>query len=65
VKAHLALDALVFSPQAKCLSIVRDDRDIAWSLYNHHAGFTAQAYAMFNDTPGRVGLPWSRQTRTS
>jgi len=28
-----------------------------WSLYNHHAGFTEQAYAMINNVMGRVGPP--------
>ena len=47
LKTHLPIDALVFSPKAKYLYIVRDGRDTAWSLYNHHAGFTEQAYPMF------------------
>jgi aryl sulfotransferase len=57
LKTHLPLDALVFSPQAKYLYIGRDGRDMAWSMYNHHAGFTDQAYAMFNNVFGRVGDP--------
>jgi len=60
VKTHLPLDALVFSPQAKYLYVGRDGRDTLWSLYNHHAGFTDQAYAMINNTPGRVGPPLQR-----
>src|ERR1041385_8175378 len=48
VKTHLPVDALVFSPLAKYLYIVRDGRDVAWSLYNHHAGFADQVYPMFN-----------------
>ena len=57
LKTHLALDALVFSPRAKYLYIGRDGRDTLWSLYNHHAGYTAQAYELFNSIPGRVGPP--------
>jgi len=57
LKTHLPIDALVFSPKAKYLYIVRDGRDVAWSLYNHHAGFSPAAYEMMNDTPGRVGPP--------
>lgn len=57
LKTHLPLDALVFSPQAKYLYIARDGRDMVWSLYNHHAGFTEQAYAMINNVMGRVGPP--------
>lgn len=56
LKTHLPIDALVFSPKAKYLYIVRDGRDVAWSFFNHHAGFTAQAYAMFNSDPG-LGPP--------
>lgn len=55
IKTHLPLDALVFSPKAKYLYIGRDGRDVAWSLYNHHANFKPEAYDMFNNTPGRVG----------
>jgi len=60
MKTHLPLDALVFSPQAKYIYVARDGRDTAWSLYNHHAGFTDQAYEMINNTPGRVGPPMER-----
>lgn len=55
LKTHLPLDALVFSPQAKYIYIARDGRDTLWSLYNHHAGFTEEAYKMMNDVPDRVG----------
>jgi aryl sulfotransferase len=57
LKTHLPIDALVFSPKVKYLYIVRDGRDTAWSLYNHHAGFTDQAYPMFNNVFGREGPP--------
>jgi aryl sulfotransferase len=57
LKTHLPIDALVFSPKAKYLYIGRDGRDMVWSLYNHHAGFTDQAYAMINNVFGRVGDP--------
>jgi aryl sulfotransferase len=57
LKTHLPLDALVFSPEAKYLYIGRDGKDMAWSMYNHHAGFTDQAYTMFNNVFGRVGDP--------
>jgi aryl sulfotransferase len=60
LKTHLPIDALVFSPQAKYIYVARDGRDTAWSLYNHHAGFTDEAYAMINNTPGRVGPPMER-----
>jgi len=57
IKTHLPLDALVFSPNAKYLYIGRDGRDVAWSLYNHHAGFSEMAYQLINNTMGRVGPP--------
>jgi aryl sulfotransferase len=53
--SHLPLDALVFSPKVKYLYIGRDGRDMAWSLYNHHAGFTPKAYELINNVMGRVG----------
>jgi len=55
IKTHLPIDALVFSPKAKYIYIGRDARDIVWSAYNHQAGFTDKALAMFNDLPDRVG----------
>jgi aryl sulfotransferase len=57
VKTHLPLDALVFSPKAKYLYVARDGRDVAWSLYNHHAGFTPTTYNLTNAVLGRVGPP--------
>lgn len=57
LKSHLPLDALVFSPQARYLYVARDGRDTLWSMYNHHAGFTAGGYAAINGVPGRVGPP--------
>jgi aryl sulfotransferase len=57
LKTHLPVDALVFSPEARYVYIGRDGRDVAWSMYNHHAGANALWYAALNDTPGRVGPP--------
>ena len=62
LKTHLPLDALVFAPQAKYLYVGRDGRDVAWSLYNHHAGFSDRAYELINSLPGRVGPPLERPT---
>jgi aryl sulfotransferase len=59
LKTHLPVDALAFSQKAKYLYIARDIRDIAWSAYNHQAGFTQNALNAFNDSPGRVGPPVS------
>lgn len=60
VKTHLPLDALTFSPKAKYLYIARDGRDVAWSLYNHHANGNELWYQLLNETPGRVGPPLGR-----
>ena len=57
LKTHLPVDALRFSPKAKYLYVVRDGRDVAWSMHNHHLGFTEQVYPMFNNTFGREGDP--------
>jgi aryl sulfotransferase len=57
IKTHLPIDALVFSPDTKYVYVGRDARDILWSAYNHHAGFTQTALDLINDTPGRVGPP--------
>lgn len=55
IKTHLPLDGLRFFPQAKYIYVSRDGRDVALSLWNHHANYSAQAYAEANDTPGLVG----------
>jgi aryl sulfotransferase len=60
IKTHLPVEALVFSPKAKYIYIGRDGRDVAWSLYNHHANLNEQAYEALNNTPGRVGPPFPR-----
>ena len=57
LKTHLPVDALVFSPKARYIYIGRDGRDVAWSMYNHHANANQLWYEALNDTPGRVGPP--------
>ena len=49
VKSHLAADGLRFFPEAKYIVVGRDTRDVFMSLYNHYAGYTDFAYALFND----------------
>ena len=56
IKTHLPVDALVFSPRAKYVYIGRDGRDVAWSMYNHHANANQTWYDMLNG-PGLVGPP--------
>jgi aryl sulfotransferase len=60
IKTHLPVDALVFSPDAKYIYIARDGRDVAWSLYNHHANVTEEWHRRVNDAPDRVGPPLPR-----
>jgi len=57
VKTHLPVDALHFSDKARYIFIGRDERDVMWSMYNHHANANALWYEALNDTPGRVGPP--------
>jgi aryl sulfotransferase len=57
IKTHLPADALVMSPKAKYIYIARDGRDVIWSMHNHHAGFKAETFDLFNKTPGLVGPP--------
>ena len=56
IKTHLPVDALVFSPRAKYVYIGRDGRDVAWSMYNHHANANQTWYDMLNGS-GLVGPP--------
>ena len=60
VKTHLPVEALLFSPKAKYIYIVRDGRDTLWSMYNHHSNANEAFYETLNDTPGRVGPPMPR-----
>ncbi|MBW8813422.1 MAG: sulfotransferase domain-containing protein [Caulobacterales bacterium] len=60
LKTHLPLDALVLSPKAKYLYVARDGRDVVWSLHNHHANHTAEAFEILNGAPGLVGPPLGR-----
>ena len=60
LKTHLPADALPFSPTARYVYAARDGRDVVWSLYNHHASFTDEFYAMVNERPGRIGPPLPR-----
>ncbi len=60
IKTHLPVDALRFSPDASYLYIVRDGRDVVWSMHNHVYHATDQFYRLINDTPGRIGPGISR-----
>jgi aryl sulfotransferase len=64
LKTHLPVDALVFSPRARYLYVVRDGRDVVWSLYNHHVTANETWYAALNDTPGLVGPKMERPAAT-
>src|SRR3546814_19462338 len=65
LKTHLPVDALVFSPKARYIYIGRDRRDVAWSMYNHHANANHLWYEALNDTPGPVGPPIEKTGSTS
>lgn len=60
VKTHLPVDALVFSPRAKYIYIVRDGRDVVWSLHNHFLNANDLLYQLLNETPGLVGPRMTR-----
>ncbi len=60
LKTHLPVDALVYSPRAKYIYIGRDERDVVWSLYNHHSNANQIWYDALNETPNRVGPPIER-----
>lgn len=55
LKTHLPVDALNFSSKAKYLYLVRDGRDVAWSMYNHHYNANDMWYNALNESPGLVG----------
>lgn len=61
VKTHLPIDALVYSPKAKYIYIVRDGRDVVWSHYNHHVNANEAYYEALNG-PGLVGPPMEPPT---
>ncbi len=60
IKSHIPLDGMPFFDVAQHVYVGRDPRDVFMSLYNHYSSFTDKAYAVFNDTPGRVGEPLPR-----
>jgi aryl sulfotransferase len=60
LKSHLAADGLPIWPDVHYVVVGRDARDVFMSLVNHYEQFTDDAYAAFNDTPGRVGDPLPR-----
>jgi aryl sulfotransferase len=57
LKTHLALDGFPYRPELKFIYVGRDLRDIFMSLWNHYGTYDKTGYALFNDTPGRVGDP--------
>ena len=65
LKTHLPVDALVFSERARYVYIARDGRDVAWSMFNHHANANDAWYDALNNTPGRVGPPIEKPPATA
>jgi aryl sulfotransferase len=60
LKSHLAADGLPIWPEVRYVVVGRDPRDVFMSLVNHYDQFTDEAYAAFNETPGRAGEPLPR-----
>jgi aryl sulfotransferase len=60
LKTHLPVDALVYSPKAKYLYIVRDGRDVVWSYYNHHSNHNDMWYKEINVAGGPGIEPFER-----
>jgi aryl sulfotransferase len=60
LKSHLAGDGLPLWDGVRTIVVGRDARDVFMSLVNHYDQFTDDAYAAFNDSPGRVGPPLPR-----
>lgn len=44
IKTHLPVDAIGLSSRTKYIYVGRDTRDVVWSAYNHHAGFTLSPF---------------------
>jgi aryl sulfotransferase len=61
LKTHLPVEELIYSPQAKYISVGRDARDIVWSLHNHFMGFRKDAFPNRNDSPPMTVPPDVRQ----
>jgi len=64
-KAHVPVDALVYSQKAKYVYVGRDGRDVVWSLFNHHSRANDTWYGMLNNTPGLVGPPMPKPAATA
>lgn len=60
IKTHLPLNALRYFPQVKYIFVGRDGRDVFMSLWNHYTNYTDEAFAQFNEIPGRVGAELPR-----
>ena len=60
LKSHLAADGLPIWPDVRYVVVGRDPRDVFMSLVNHYEQFTDDAYAAFNESPGRIGDPMPR-----
>ena len=57
IKSHLPRDALLIDPRVRYLYVGRDARDVIWSVFNHHLGFTQEARDLMNGAPDRGGPP--------
>ncbi|MCI5157615.1 MAG: sulfotransferase domain-containing protein, partial [Candidatus Electrothrix sp. AUS1_2] len=57
IQTHLPADALVFSPTAKYLYIVRDGRDIILSYHHFVLNLDEQFFTLINSNPGYEDYP--------
>lgn len=60
IKSHLPIDALVFSPEAKYICVLRDGRDTMWSWHNYIYHATPYFYEYKNKGAEAIGKPLQR-----
>jgi aryl sulfotransferase len=55
IKSHLALDGLPYFETARYIMVGRDIRDVFMSIWNHHAGYSDQSKAIFQQRAAALG----------
>ena len=56
VKTHLPLEALVISPMARYIYVIRDARDVVWSYHNHYKNIKPELLEVMNANTVTDGL---------
>jgi aryl sulfotransferase len=56
IKSHLALDGLPYFETARYIMVGRDTRDVFMSIWNHHAGYSDHAKAIFQERAASLGV---------